>query len=748
MASLVIVFASGLFWVQQWSHLPSYITSIFLLLVFILAFHRKSFYLASFLAGVIWAVLFAQDRLADRINASDYDRIHTIQGCVINFPRFDGIKTQFDFLVTAPEFLKSRKIRLSWYASEKKVLSAQNWKFDVKLKAVRGRYNPGGFDYERWMFEHNYVATGYVKNQSHALQLSKTLNILQLRYKIDQKMDEVFSESEFIGLIKALTIGNRQQLTQEQWLLFRKTGIAHLMAISGMHIGLVSGLTFTLFRFVAIRMHCVSPQNIAAVFAILSAGCYSFLAGFSLPTQRALIMLTLVMLAVIWKRNHRSLQLVAVAAFLILLLQPLAVVSKGLSLSFLAVVLIIYGLSGRLKKINTGRTTVKIHLIVSFGLAPLLLLYFEEFSVVAPWVNLLVVPLVGFIILPLSLLAVMLLLFFPDGALLILSLLNLIFKYLLGALELLSDLPIGYTMVKPELWSVILAMIGMVLVFVPRGMPVRSLAMLFFLPVFFPMSIIPDNKLFRMTVLDVGQGLAVVIEVENHVLVYDSGARYSAFSDMGAQVVLPYLKYRSIDQVDMFMISHADNDHIGGAESILASGLVDQVSVSHHISLPDDGYSHCKSGQKWRWGKVLFSVLSPPAVGVFRSENDNSCVLFIDTGEIRILLSGDIESQAEQWLVTQYHDSLKADILLVPHHGSKTSSSQAFIDLVAPEYAIISSGFKNRFQQPHLEVLERYRENHVKVFNTATLGALTVELLNSEISLFSERRKQAKYWTN
>ncbi|MCK5191467.1 MAG: DNA internalization-related competence protein ComEC/Rec2, partial [Methylococcales bacterium] len=450
---------------------------------------------------------------------------------VIGLPQYDEHKVRFDFAVSKPDSDFPKKLRLSWFFPEQQIKSGQTWKLTVKLKKPHGRFNPDGFDYERWLFMQNIGATGYVKNKPHP-KLIATIPVWQsfdsVRQTIADNLNELIADTDNIGVIKALTIGERHDINKERWQIFRNTGTVHLLAISGLHIGLIAGLAYLLMLNISLRFAVNSPQVIAAFFAIITAVFYSALAGFSLPTQRALLMLSIAMIAISSQRNITSANTLSLTMLAVLILDPLAVLSAGFWLSFLAVVMIVYSLAGRLGKVGYWQGALKIHWVTAIGLAPLLLFYFKQVSIIAPIANLVAVPVISLIIVPFCLIAVLLMFFSPFLAE---HLFLLVDKFLQGlwlVLSVMAELPFAtITTSSVPFYAIPLALIGVFVLLSPRGIPARWLGLVLLLPLLFVNVKRPALGEVSMTLLDVGQGLSTVIETRNHVLVFDTGAKYS-----------------------------------------------------------------------------------------------------------------------------------------------------------------------------------------------------------------------------
>ena len=612
----------------------------------------------------------------------------------------------------------------------------------VRLKKPHGLSNPGGFDYEAWLFANHIGATGYVRPKPAARLIQPQLRIgrylADFRQRIADRLDAAMPQSEWIGVVKALSIGSQDAISEDQWDIFRKTGTIHLMVISGTHIGLIAGLVFVLLRRIWIWAHMlrISPQNVAAILAWLAALCYTALAGFSIPAQRALIMLTVGLTAII----------LLLALLAVVLLDPLAMLSIGFWLSFAAVGLLIYLSTGRVNRRSTWSKATKLHTAMAIGLAPLLIVFFQQVSLIAPLANWVAAPVIGLLVTPLALLAAIMALIAPLFAAKLLWLTDQILQCVGYLLQKMAALPLATISCPPPSWYALLfAIVGVLLLLAPKGMPGRYLSPFFFLPLMFGFHDKPVVGKVWLTVLDVGQGLATVVQTANHVLIYDTGAKYSEQFDMGDAVILPFLRYRDINKIDRLMISHGENDHSGGAASLLAGIPVgDVVSSAAEWAKLTNGH-FCKIGQSWHWDGVSFEMLSPSSQ-TFDSENNNSCVLKISDFKQSILLTGDIERETERWLVNQYGAELKSTVLLAPHHGSNTSSLGYFLDQVDPELILISAGYMNRFGFPNQRVLARYRKRKIPFLTTAEQGAITIKFEDKSIRVESWRQRKKRYW--
>jgi competence protein ComEC len=490
-----------------------------------------------------------------------------------------------------------------------------------------------------------------------------------------------------------------------------------------------------------------SPQKVAAFSAVLVAIFYAGLAGFSVPTQRSVVMLSVAMAAIILQRNTRPFNILSIAMFAVLVVDPLAILSAGFWLSFIAVAVIVYAVSGRLGRLAPMWGAIKINWVTSVGLSPLLLLFFQQVSLVAPLANLVAVPVISLLVVPLSLLAVIVMFILPETADKLFYLVDQVLQGLWWLLVQLAELPMAsINHALPSYWALLFAVPGILWLLAPVGIPARWLSLVMFLPLVFTDAKRPETGDIHMTLLDVGQGLSAVVRTAHHLLVYDAGAKFSEQSDMGQSVLLPFLRLQGIDKVDSLIVSHGDNDHIGGAVSLIRGIDVGQVLTSVPQQLSEYAPSKCAAGQSWLWDEVSFTLLAPQQA--FMSDNDNSCVLKIQSEHGTVLLTGDIEAAAESWLVKTYGEELKADVLVAPHHGSKTSSTTEFLQTVQPDYVLIPAGYRNQFGHPHKDVLARYRQIDTKWLTSADGGAITVNTENNALVVQGMRETESRYWNS
>ncbi|HFC54351.1 MAG TPA: DNA internalization-related competence protein ComEC/Rec2, partial [Gammaproteobacteria bacterium] len=597
--------------------------------------------------------------------------------------------------------------------------------------------------------------TGYVRANSpwqHLESVWYSRPVDRLRTRLRRLIAGQIGDHPFSGLVTALAIGERGSIPNRQWDTLAATGTSHLMAISGLHIGLIAGLAFFLGRYLwtlcgRAALIVPAPQAAAAL-ALLLAAAYAALAGFSIPTRRALIMVAAVMVALLLRRQVTPARALLLALGGVLLMDPVAVVTAGFWLSFAAVAVILYGLGGRLRGTGGWRQWGRVQWVVALGLLPLLALFFQQVPLLSPLANLLAVPWVSMAVVPLTLLGAACVLLYPPLGGWLLGLAADLLGWLWPILEWLAGLDFSRWQPggEPSSWALAAAAIGILWMLAPRGVPARWVGGVWLLPlvVAAPQRPAPGEAWF--TLLDVGQGLAAVVQTRNHTLVYDTGPKFSDRFDTGAAVVVPFLRNAGVQTVDVLMVGHGDNDHIGGAASLLRSYDVRRIlsTVPERLS---EGAEPCRRGESWRWDGVRFTILHPEADGTMAG-NDASCVLRVESGGGALLLTGDIERRAERELLAEYPRQLAAAILVAPHHGSKSSSQRRFVAAVDPKYVLFPVGYRNRFHHPHPQVARRYREEGALLLDSASLGAIRFRLDEKGISAPESYRLSARHYWN
>jgi competence protein ComEC len=764
----VLAFLAGILLVQQLAALPSLAWAWCLPPLVLVAWRwpRVGLPMLFLLAGILWVTLRAGSVLADRLPTELEGVDLRVEGRIADLPVVSerGVRFAFDIEhawqgdqpVQVPH-----KVQLSLYNAVPTLYVGDAWTFNVRLKRPHGFQNPGGFDYEAHLFQLRVRATGYVREQEPYRLLAPLdpladgllpgYRLNRFRQQLSARIQALLPENRFAPMITAFANGDDDAIPDDQWQVLTRTGTSHLIAISGMNIGLVAGLVFLLVRWLwslpGTTVLRVPAPLVAAGAALLAALGYAALAGFAIPTQRALVMLAVALGGVFLRRRSSPSVLLAVALLAVLLVDPLAVMSPGFWLSFAAVAVILYTVAGTSVQDWKDRLVAwgRLQWAIAAGLLPLLLLLFQQVSLSGPFANLVAIPVVEMLVIPATLLGVSGSFFLPDSF--------AAWPFLLAAKALAILWPLleflaqfegtQWAQHNPPLWTLGTALVGVLLLLAPRGIPARWLGLVWLLPMFLVRPPSPAPGEARVTLLDVGQGLAVVVQTAGHTLVYDTGARLSARFDAGRAVVVPFLRHAGVTRVDTLIVSHGDNDHIGGSASLLAALPVTRVLSSVPERLPNA--EACQSGQAWEWDGVRFVMLHPQA-DTQLTGNNRCCVLRIETRSGLALLPGDIAAKAEHELLARATEQLRADVLVAPHHGSKTSSTQAFVDAVRPQVALLPVGYRNRYHHPHPLVEARYREHGITLADSASAGAITVELAGPGLSLQRYRETQRRYW--
>jgi competence protein ComEC len=572
-----------------------------------------------------------------------------------------------------------------------------------------------------------------------------------MRESIRERFHAALADASYAGILVALAIGDQASITQDEWRLFTRTGVNHLMSISGLHITLLAGMFFGLTYWSwrrSTRLTLLLPARKAAALAgVIVALAYSLISGFEIPAQRTFYMLSTFAGMLLLSRNVSPSQMLAAALLVVLLLDPWAVLAPGFWLSFGAVALIFYVSANRLGRPHWLVEYGKVQWAMSIGLIPPLLALFQQLSLVSPLANAFAIPLVSLLVVPLTLLGAL------PGFAWTLQLAHHVLAFCMSLLRALDDLPVSVWMQHaPPAWTIAAGVLGALWILAPRGFPLRCFGGILLLPMFLIQPATPPNGTARIRVFDVGQGLAVAVQTQHHALLFDTGPDYAGDADSGNRILVPALRGLGMARLDILMLSHGDIDHIGGTQSLLQAMPTDRILTSLDSDdrrLADMPAAPCRDGMQWDWDGVHFEVLHPPAVAAAkRHDNDQSCVLRISAGERHILLTGDIEKVSEARLLQLHPDKLPADLLVAPHHGSRSSSGPAFVAAVSPQYVVFTSGYRNRFHHPHSEVVRRYIAQDAQILRSDRDGAITIDLQPAAIGLDAYRHSHRRYWTH
>ena len=641
------------------------------------------------------------------------------------------------------EKVNLRKLNIRTYGALRPE-AYQRCSFYARLKTPIGKRNPGGRNAELAYFQRGISAIGYVLDhpRNRCWPQRKRFSLSDLRANLVRAFDETKLTAGSGAVFKALALAEREDLTQQQWDVLRQTGTSHLLAISGLHITLVAALVFAAVRQLLFALtsgrHSALVIKGALVASLLSAFFYAALANFALPAQRAVVMVCVSVIALLYQRLVLSYRTLLLAALAVLLLDPKSLLSVGFWLSFGAVGILVLMRSIRS---NDGwlSTSIRTHCFLSIGLLPIAGFISDTVPLSAPLANLFAVPIFSLLVVPLVLIGTLCAGVGLNVYSYFWQLAAIVYEQVWRLLKTFAawdpQLSMSFAPTGPQLALAAMGIAVMLIPLFPRRW-IFVFACLFQL-MFTPKAAFKTGE-FRVVVLDVGQGLSVVVQTAEHVLVYDTGPSYRGYS-AGKQVVVPALKALGLKTIDQLVISHGDNDHAGGYEQLRHSVTIDSVLVPIEPEKVK-GARVCQRGLSWGWDGVRFEMLSPLPESL-GSANNLSCVMRVHSAAGSVLLPGDIEELTERELLGTYGEALASDILIAPHHGSDTSSIASFVETVRPIYVVYAAGFHNRFNFPNKQVYDRYRANGAEGLITSELGAIEFLVRQNNIFVNSEREK-------
>ena len=709
----------------------------------------------AFLAGWCWSHGYAVLTEPAELPVDDSIVRGWVEGKVVDIPRHRSDTTRFVLRARVLEIgdvdhQGDWRFRLSWRAAPA-VKPGQRWRLPVRLRAAHGYASPGSWDYEGWLYHQGIRFTGYVSGDGEALPLADAAccRVDRARASISDTIADLNASAFALGVIRALVVADRSGLSPDTRALFRHTGTSHLMAVSGLHIGLVAGLamvTVILFwRWVPALCGRIPAPVAGAVVGMLAATAYALLAGMGLPTQRALIMLCVFAIALILRRRIAPAKVLAVALVCVLLWHPPSIVDAGLWLSFGAVSVIL-AVAIWQRGASRVKQAIGTQLAITLGLWPILVAFGLPVSAVAVVVNLLAVPLFGLLIVPWSLLGVVVQWVHPEAGAILLVVLAQLLDGVHWVLEAFEDLALLLPMGgSADVFAVAAATLAVLILLQPPGWPLRWLALPLFGLVWLPRAPSLAAGDFQFDLLDVGQGLSAVVSTRNHRLIFDTGAAYpSGFSTANA-VVVPFFRASGWSSVDRLILSHGDRDHAGGVAHIRDQLAVGEMFSGEPGRVP--GARACVAGQTWHWDGVRFEILHPASSDTW-SGNNASCVLQVSNAAGTVLLGGDIEASVERRLVATMANRLRSDVVVAPHHGSSSSSTRAFIAATDPVYVLYPAGWANRYGFPSDEVVRRWHDAGVAGLNTAHLGSIGFRFQADGriVGPNAYRRENRRYW--
>ncbi len=726
--------------------------------------------LSAFALGFSWAQFQASQRISQTLSLEYDQRNITLTGIIADLPQQTEHSWRFDFIPDPTIQGIPPKIRLSWYEPPPGLPSpkaGERWTFEARLRPMHGMFNPLGFDYEAWLLGHNILATGTIKNSAintATLLDSKPPGVMpwlqRTRQSIRDRFLAILPDQRYTPVLTALAVGDQGNIEPSDWEALRASGTVHLLSISGLHIAMVAWLfgTFSAFiwRLSPKTLTYLPAQTIFAISALISAWAYATLAGLSIPTLRSALMISVFSLAFISFRHVARRDIFALSLILVLTFDPWAVLSAGFWLSFGAVALLIYF---EQRKTKTWQVMLYTQLGLSLASMPVLGFLFNQVPLFSALVNIVAIPWVSWIITPLCLLSML-----PGLDQWLLPWAHQQTAWLMHGLNWISTLPYAqWFPASVPLLLMLCTLLGILWLGAPRGMPARSLGLVSLLAFGFWTPPRPPIGHFQITSLDVGQGLAVHIQTAQRDLFFDTGPVYGRSSqenNAGERIVLPYLKAHGIKQLDMLILSHADLDHVGGATALLSQFKVETLLSS----LPTENTLHtlapqhapCHAGTRWEWDGVTFEILwppedknqVPPAANMRKEGHDNnlSCVLRISNAQTQALITGDLEGNAEGALIERTGPGhLQSQLVIAGHHGSKTSSTSAFIEETQAKMVVFSAGFRNNFRHPHPNIVAAWERTGAQTTRTDLGGAIRYDSRTPN-AVQTWRQTAARYW--
>lgn len=694
--------------------------------------------------AMCWSLIQIDLRLQDRLGHLETGQPYWLTGVIASVPVVQENRTHFRFSPHATQtlFKPPSSILVSWYRDAPELLAGETWQLKMTLKPPWGAVNFSGPDRERWLFANGIGATATVREGEKLEAPSSGFRLQQVRLRIRQEISARVAGVKRQGIVRALAIADTSGLDSQQRKVLQVTGTSHLLAISGLHIGLAAAGGFWLFRILSGLAPAQTAGKLAFFLSMAGAGfvagAYAALANLGVSVARALVMLLVFSTGALSARRVSPARSLTMAAAIVLLIDPFAPLGAGFWFSFLAVMALLITFVPRTGRKGWLKTALLAQIAVLMALLPVSAAWFSGFSllgfpanmVAIPWVSLFVVPPVlgGLAFLPV----------FPEVASLLWGIAGNASDWLFLYLDSLASLVRGLTnLTQASLFHLVLAFIGAMLLLLPRVLNGKWLGIFLILPLFLPAGGKPAPGSAMVEVLDAGQGTAALVSTSERLLVYDTGPGDGSDINVVDSTIIPAIRRSGHDSPDLIVVSHGDLDHAGGLAELRRLFPGSDLRVN----APDDPAYPCIDGWKWRWGGADFHALHP-SPGLPYMKNDSSCVIGMRSEAGSLLLTGDISRQIEDRISAT--GDIQYDVLLVPHHGSKSSSSMNFIEKVNPDLAIATASLGNRFGFPRQEVREQYRHAGVPLLSTGECGAVRLLLRNGVIQELSSARKERK----
>ena len=677
----------------------------------------------AFLLGCLWChaalVIENSRRIPPMIERQEL----LLTGEVTGLPRVSATYTRFMFRVSEGPFAASR-FRLYWHNTEVAIEPGQVWTLNVRLQPPTGSVNFKTFDYEGWLFVRRIHGLGYVSAHPDNRLQSTNWSIDRARNAIRLKLMDGLPKTNLPTFL-ALSLGDTSQLTPENWKLLNGTGTTHLLIVSGLHVGLIATLVFAGLRLIGV------PRSLTTIFTLSLTAGYALLAGWGLPVQRALVMVVVYLGCLTLARNISLLSRLVLAACFVTALDPLASLANGFWLSFGVVAALVVCLSGHVQADGLQRRVRALfgsQWVACISLLPILAVTSQLLPLGSFLVNLLAIPVTGFVLVPLVLFSLLLLFVSQQIAMPVLQLAGFVADLLWQFLAAAAQMNWQIDVAPPGFGVVLLALAGAAILLAPRGLVPRwsGLALLLMLLVKPPA---PATKSLRLTFLDVGQGLSVLLETTSGVTLYDTGPSYEGSFSAASQIAMPVIRGKGWSRLDELVISHTDNDHAGGKDELLSHLGAGRVIEQ----------GNCDAA--WERDGVSFLVF---AVEEVSTVNNASCLLLMVVGKWRGLLTGDLEAEGEYQLLQGFKGLV--DFISVPHHGSDSSSTPALLNQLLPKVAVVSAGYQSRFGHPVPDIRSRYLNRSIAFMNTAESGAIQLDIQPSGVIIREARNEPSGIW--